>query len=155
MSPAPEGTPWWVWLIAVMVPAMAAIAVAQIQQRRRVDTVVEQVKNTHDTNLRADLDEAKAQATLAKESAHRVERLVEDLLKTIRWVEASMDRREGLHAQFEHESAADRQRIRRDLAEMRAESQAERQRVKQELDRYQLEQRGQSGIDAEGVDRSR
>lgn len=138
-----------------MVPAMAAIAVAQIQQRRRVDTVVEQVKNTHDTNLRVDLDEAKAQATLAKESAHRVERLVEDLLKTIRWVEASMDRREGLHAKFEHESASDRAAIRQDLAEIRAESQADRRRIKQELERYHVEQRGQSGIDAEGVDRRR
>ena len=139
--PSLEGTPWWAWLIAVMVPAMAAIAVAQIQQRRRVDTVVEQVKNTHDTNLRTDLNEAKQQARLARESSHRLERFVEDLLKTIRSMEASMDRREGLHAQFEHESAKDRADIRQDLAEIRAESQADRHRIQQELERYKIEQR--------------
>jgi CHASE1-domain containing sensor protein len=139
--PPPEGTPWWAWLIVGVAGALGTIVVALIQQHRKVDAVVEQVKNTHDTNLRTDLDEAKQEARLARESSHRLERFVEDLLKTIRSMEASMDRREGLHAQFEHESAKDRADIRQDLAEIRAESQADRRRVQQELERYKIEQR--------------
>lgn len=101
MTPPPEGTPWWAWLIGVVIaiglPALTAVMIAQ---RREVTEIREQVKNTHDTNLRTDLDEtrstavtASAQATLAAESAHRTERHVEDLVRSIRALEHSMDRR--------------------------------------------------------------
>ena len=126
MPTPPEGTPWWAWLIGVVLAVgLPAILVALIQQHRKVDAVVDQVKNTHDTNLRNDLDEAKLEAKLAKESSHRTERLAEDLIKTVRALEHSIDRRDLLRAEFEGESRADRARIREDLASFRDESRTE------------------------------
>ena len=103
----PEGTPWWAWLLyGVVVIGLPAIAVALIQQRHKVDEIQEQVKNNHESNLRVDVDEAKAsaanahtEASLAKESAHRVERLARDLIITMRAVEHAIDRRDKLHAE--------------------------------------------------------
>lgn len=116
----PEGTPWWAWLIyGVLVIGLPTIIVAIIQQWRRVDEIRDQVKNTHSTNLRADIDETKAEATLAKESSHRTERLTQDLIKSLRAIEHSIDRHEKLRAEFEAESRADRELLHRELSAKR------------------------------------
>ena len=107
MPTPPEGMPWWAWAIVVIALAFIAQTPTLIQSRRAmrdVAEVKEQVKNTHETNLRVDLDrvsttadDGAAQAKLAAESAHRTERHVEDLVKSIRAMEHSMDRRDKLH----------------------------------------------------------
>lgn len=57
MTPPPDGTPWWAWLLGLLVAvALPAIAVALIQQGKRVSAIKEQVQNTHETNLRDDVD---------------------------------------------------------------------------------------------------
>ena len=118
MTPAPEGTPWWAWLIGVLLAVGAPGLITWVsQQRTRADVseIKEQVKNTHPTNLRNDIDEAKSlaseakdAATLAAESAHRTERHVEDLVRSIRAMEHSMDRRDKLQT-------AAAQEVRQDL----------------------------------------
>ena len=74
MTPPPEGTPWWVWLLAI-VAVQAAGLVATLITRRDTKSelkdakaaaalathmsaqTLDQVQNTHTVNLRADLDE--------------------------------------------------------------------------------------------------
>lgn len=94
----PVGTPWWGWLVAVAIPGIASVIIAALS-RRDMREVREQVKNTHSTNLRVDLDDtrtlaadASADAKLAAESAHRVERIAKDLSVSMRAVEHSLDR---------------------------------------------------------------
>lgn len=104
----PEGTPWWAWLTyGVLVLGLPSILVALIQQRHRVEEIKEQVKNTHTSNLREDVDVAKQQATLAAESSHRTERLAEDLIRSIRAIEHSMDRRDRLQTAANEEVRKD------------------------------------------------
>lgn len=88
--------------------------------KAQVEATNEQVANNHADPLRIDLDRAietaasaekhaasadanaanaDANASLAKEAAHRVERLVQDMLKTLRAVEHAIDRRDKLHAE--------------------------------------------------------
>lgn len=96
MTPPPDGTPWWGWLIAVVLVALVSALSAYFVNRgtkRDVASIKDQVQNTHTTNLRVDVDEVKAQATLAAESAHRTERFVADLAESIRATEHSADRR--------------------------------------------------------------
>lgn len=106
MIPPPEGIPWLAWAIVVVLLALIGGIPAWITARNTkgaIDEVREQVANTHTTNLREDIDESKsaaagamAQATLAAESAHRVERHVEDLVRSIRALEHSADRRDQI-----------------------------------------------------------
>ncbi len=115
MPTPPEGIPWLAWAIVVVALALIAqtpLLVQQYRTKKDVAEVKEQVKNTHESNLRVDMDETKAiaskaekhsadaatDAALAKESAHRVERLASDLLTTLRAVEHAIDRRDQLHA---------------------------------------------------------
>lgn len=117
MPPAPDGIPWLAWAVVVVllaliggIPALVTALYTRRDTKHEIgkakgviDEVREQVANSHDTNLRADIDESKAasrgaldQATLAAESAHRVERHVEDLVRTIRALEHSADRRDQI-----------------------------------------------------------
>ena len=116
MTPAPpDDLPWLAWAIVIITLALIAQIPMLIQHRRTredvrttrddVAQVKEQVANTHSTNLRVDIDAAKASASdaatdakLAAEASHRTERLVEDLVKSIRAGEHSADRRYELHA---------------------------------------------------------
>lgn len=107
MPTPPDGIPWLAWAIVVVVLALVAqipVLVQQHRTKRDVQEVKDQVKNTHTTNLRVDLDsvastaaDAAADAKLAAESAHRVERHVEDLAKSLRAAEHSADRRYEMH----------------------------------------------------------
>jgi len=69
MTPPPEGTPAYVWLLAIIIPtvttALAGVVVALLNRpvRRTLKIVAadarearQQTANTHDTNLRDDLD---------------------------------------------------------------------------------------------------
>ena len=107
MIPAPpEGIPWLAWAIVVVALALIGGVPAWItahNAKGAINEVREQVANTHTTNLREDIDESKKasagaleQATLAAESAHRLERHVEDLVKSIRAMEHSADRRDQI-----------------------------------------------------------
>lgn len=77
MTPPPTGTPAYVWLLAIVIPAvttaLAGVVVALINRpvRKKLDAAEkklgavaadarearDQTANTHDTNLREDLDE--------------------------------------------------------------------------------------------------
>lgn len=59
MTPPPEGTPGWMWLLAVLaVTGIVAVTNFLTNRSQRADLreVKEQVANTHDTNLRHDVD---------------------------------------------------------------------------------------------------
>lgn len=76
MTPPPEGTPWWAWLLAVAlvvgIPAVTGLTVAWVQRpvRRALaeqketlsraatvsETIRHQVENDHTRNLRDDVD---------------------------------------------------------------------------------------------------
>ena len=103
MTPPPEGTPWWAWLIGVVLVAMCGVIGLLITNHRNLATVKDQVKNSHTSNLREDMDEtrriaadAAADAKLGAESSHRTERLVADLILSIRAMEHSADRRDRI-----------------------------------------------------------
>lgn len=59
MTPPPANTPWWAWLLGLAivfaVPATMTY-LAQKRTRRDLSEIKDQVKNTHETNLREDLD---------------------------------------------------------------------------------------------------
>jgi len=121
-NPTP-GTPWWAWLIGVflwvVVPAFFTYLTVRV--RRDVKDVKDQVKNTHDSNLREDLDDvgqkaasaekhaadARTNSQLALEAVNRVTRLIEDMLRSQRAVEHSIDRRDQLHLDAMQELRAD------------------------------------------------
>ena len=125
MPTPPDGIPWLAWAVVVVVLALIAqvpLLVQQHRTKRDVAEVKDQVKNTHSTNLREDMDEnrkiaadARTEASLAKEASHRTERLAEDLLKTLRAVEHSLDRRDKLHLEAMDELREDQQRTGADL----------------------------------------
>lgn len=145
MPDAPDGVSWIVWLIAIiatpLLGAAASIGVALITRRDTkrelgeigpaVQATVEQVKNTHETNLRVDVDQAKGSAAaaeqhaananvnaqLANESSTRTERLVKDLVITMRAMEHAIDRRDRLHADAMTGIDEDVRAVRGDLAE--------------------------------------
>lgn len=115
MTPPPEGTPWWVWLLAVLVVTAITAGSTVLAARRAirptsadVAAIREQVQNAHTTNLREDLDtirtelvevkalaaNAAAGSTSASLAAHRAERFASDLAVSLRSVEHSLDRRD-------------------------------------------------------------
>lgn len=62
----PPDTPWWGWLIAVAIPGVVSVVVTLITRRHTkgdiaeiksvADRSIDQLENTHTTNLRDDLD---------------------------------------------------------------------------------------------------
>ena len=93
--------PWWInailtVLILAVIPALTWLG--NRSTRRDVKAIKEQTNNSHETNLREDVDLAKDDARAAKESSHRTERHVADLVKSVRAVEHSLDLRTDLHA---------------------------------------------------------
>lgn len=115
MTP-PAGTPWWAWLIAVVVAALiaavASVLAAHVMGRRTRQDVTEikhQVKNSHAINLRDDIDalrtrvdqthalaaDAAEGAKTAAQAAARTDRYVADVAKSVRSLEHSLDRRDA------------------------------------------------------------
>ena len=100
MPTPPEGMPWWAWAIVVIALAFIAQTPTLIQSRRAmramrdVAEVKEQVKNTHETNLRVDLDrvsttadDGAAQAKLAEQ-----EQALDDHLTDVPRIDELLDR---------------------------------------------------------------
>ena len=77
------------------------------ETRGDVAAIKEQTNNSHSTNLREDVDRFGATSQRAMESAHRTERLAEDLVKSLRAVEHSLDRRTDLQSKAIDELADD------------------------------------------------
>lgn len=141
----PDETPWWAvwwyWLLSSIIvgaPTLVAVLLTRRHNKKELketkdslEVVKEQVANTHETNLREDLDkvaetgqrsekyaaDANANARLAMESSSRTERLVDDMLKTLSAIEHSMDRRDRLHAEAMTELEDDLGKVREDLRE--------------------------------------
>lgn len=92
--------PWWVnaaltVVVLAVIPALT-LWIGNRSTRRDVKAIKEQTNNSHETNLREDVDLAKDDARAAKESSHRTERHVVDLVRSVRAVEHSLDRRTDL-----------------------------------------------------------
>lgn len=112
------------WLNALVILSGIALItggtvwVATLQTRRRLTevsegtkAVQEQVQNSHQTNLRTDLD-------TNTEAIHRIERHIADLSKTMRALERSLDRRYQLHTKELEDAVEDRKR---DIESLREE----------------------------------
>lgn len=97
MIDAPAGTPYWAWLLGLLIAiGIPALLTWMTKTRADVGEIKEQVKNTHATNLREDVDRTAVEARSAKEAAHRIESYLEDLDKSLRAIEHSLDRRDKL-----------------------------------------------------------
>ena len=102
--------PWWInailtVLILAVIPALTWLG--NRSTRQDVKEIKAQTNNSHETNLREDVDLAKDDARAAKESSHRTERHVVDLVKSVRAVEHSLDLRTDLHTKAIDELADD------------------------------------------------
>lgn len=105
--PPPNNLPYWAWLIGLMIVTLGTLGGVYLTQRRTRSDMAEikhQVKNSHETNLREDVDAiAASQESMSQrhirtdEAVHRVERAFADLDRSIRAIEHSMDRRDKLH----------------------------------------------------------
>lgn len=110
--------PWWanavVLLIAVIVPPVVSHYATRAKlstTAQDVKEVKEQVKNSHSSNLRADLD------TLSG-AAHRTEKYLADLAESLKALERSLERRYRLTDKRIEEALEDHSR---DIAEVREE----------------------------------
>lgn len=110
--------PWWanavVLLIAVIVPPVVSHYATRAKlstTAQDVKEVKEQVKNSHSSNLRADLD------TLSG-AAHRTEKYLADLAESLKALERSLERRYRLTDKRIEEALEDHAR---DIREVREE----------------------------------
>lgn len=99
-------------IIQIIITAGAVVVaivslIATYANRQDVKDVKDQVKNTHETNLRQDIDKVKMDAELAQNSAHRTEIFINDLKETIDSFENSMKRHTGLQAKALSEIRSD------------------------------------------------
>lgn len=113
--------PWWanavVLLIAVIVPPIVSHYATRAKlstTAQDVKEVKEQVKNSHSSNLRADLD------TLSG-AAHRTEKYLADLNESLKALERSLERRYKLTDKRIEEVLEDHHRdikaVRQDMAD--------------------------------------
>ena len=110
--------PWWanaaILLIAVIVPPIVSHYATRAKlstTAQDVKEVKEQVKNSHSSNLRADLD------TLSG-AAHRTEKYLADLAESVKALERSLERRYRLTDKRIEEALEDHAR---DIREVREE----------------------------------
>jgi len=125
----PDSLPVWAYLVALMivvgVPALVGL-LAQHPLKRRVDTIAsdakearDQTANTHDTNLRDDLDEVKGIVIGMARRFDRMERWMTDLVAADEDTSRTMDRR--------------REAVDRALTEEREQRAAEMATLRQEI----------------------
>ena len=118
MPPIIPNAPWWanaaVLVLAVALPSL----VSHLATRAKLTTtaqdvreVKEQVKNSHSSNLRVDLDKVAS-------SAHRTESYVADLAESMKALERSLERRYRLTDKRIEEALEDHAR---DIREVREE----------------------------------
>ena len=125
----PDSLPVWAYLVALMivvgVPALVGL-LAQHPLKRGVDTIAsdakearDQTANTHDTNLRDDLDEVKGIVIGMARRFDRMERWMTDLVAADEDTSRTMDRR--------------REAVDRALTEEREQRAAEMATLRQEI----------------------
>ena len=90
VAEAPDGIPWWAWLIvalaAVSVPVVGSVWVAKISHRQRghgavLEEVREQVSNSHDSNLRDDVDRIDAKVDQVDTKVDRLTGRIDELMR--------------------------------------------------------------------------
>lgn len=115
MPEAPAGTPWWAWLIAIVVAVGVPALITWLTQkgtRADLTEIRTQVANTHTTNLREDLDRLSLAVTeglekLGTEHQAAVESLRQDI--------------GGLHSETRD--------LRKDIAGIRADARQDRRAI--------------------------
>ena len=121
MPPIDPDAPWWVNALLIVAALLIVSALpAWLTYRATRDKlatvaqdtadVKEQVKNTHSTNLRHDLDALRSDVQTQGEAVHRVERYLEDMAERTRAIEHSLDRRYRIQAKDLEHAIEDRQR---------------------------------------------
>ena len=121
MPPIDPDAPWWVNALLILAALLIVSALpAWLTYRATRDKlasvaqdtadVKEQVKNTHSTNLRNDLDALRSDVQTQAEAIHRVERHVEDVAESVRAIEHSLDRRYRIQAKDLEHAVEDSQR---------------------------------------------
>lgn len=102
MIDAPEGTPYWAWMIVVVVNTAIGAGLFTIgrkvnkqdrefkAQAKVVGKVHHQVANEHQTNLRDDIDKALEDAAAAKEAAKSAQSTSRETLEVAKRVEGSV-----------------------------------------------------------------
>ena len=121
MPPIDPDAPWWVNALLIVAALLIVSALpAWLTYRATRDKlaavaldtaeVKEQVKNTHESNLRHDIDALKAGLDVQVEASHRVERYVTDVAESLRAIEHSLDRRYRIQAKDLEHAVEDRQR---------------------------------------------
>ena len=118
MPPIIPDAPWWanaaVLILAVALPSLVSYLATRAKlttTAQDVREVKEQVKNSHSSNLRVDLDKASA-------AAHRTETYVADLNESMKAIERSLERRYKLTEKRIEEALEDHAR---DIREVREE----------------------------------
>lgn len=118
MPPIIPNAPWWanaaVLILAVALPSLVSYLATRAKlttTAQDVREVKEQVKNSHSSNLRADLD------TLSG-AAHRTETYVADLNESMKAIERSLERRYKLTEKRIEDALEDHAR---DIREVREE----------------------------------
>jgi hypothetical protein len=114
----PEGTPWYGWvtvLLGAVLVAFSPVIVSMVRKARRteetVNSVHEQVANTHNTNLREDLDLV----------IKGIDRLQEQVVHATSKIEVT-----STAVQYLTEDA---RRTARDLAEMRVDRRSDSEKI--------------------------
>lgn len=114
MPPIDPDAPWWINALLILAALLLVSALpAWLTYRATRDKlaavaqdtadVKDQVKNTHSTNLRHDLDALRSDVQTQGEAVHRVERHLEDMAESTRAIEHSLDRRYRIQAKdLEH-----------------------------------------------------
>ena len=121
MPPIDPDAPWWVNALLILAALLIVSALpAWLTYRATRDKlatvaqdtadVKEQVKNTHSTNLRHDLDALRSDVQTQGEAVHRVERYLEDMAESTRAIEHSLDRRYRIQAKDLEHAVEDGQR---------------------------------------------
>lgn len=102
MIDAPEGTPYWAWMIVVVVNTAIGAGLFTIgkkvnrqereakAQAQVVGKVHHQVANEHNTNLRDDIDKALEDAKAAKEAATAADQTSRETLEATKRIEGSV-----------------------------------------------------------------
>lgn len=127
MPPVIPDAPWWANGAIIVLSIVAGVLTAWLVNRSTrhklaslaSDTaeVKEQVKNTHDTNLRHDVDDLKAGLASVIRGQEDTGRYVADIDKSLRAIGHSLDRRDRLQTQALAEAIEDRKRETADAIE--------------------------------------
>lgn len=121
----PEGTPWYGWVTLFAVVGMVIIApviISTVKKAGRteatVNSVHEQVANTHDTNLREDIDKI-------RDAVKEALAPIAEIQKTVSRIETKAE----VTSTAVDYLSSDARQTRRDIADLRAEQRADSQKI--------------------------